>query len=552
LSILQSALTPLIRFIFRAFLSLLVIAVVLAAGRFLLDAGRGLRSSHADLQALTSANASVAAYREAMHSRVTARMTQARKETLEQIDLRIADVRVKHDKYVALMDRSPFSLPLVGPNQFAERISERFNSAVMAEMLGQELAYLQQLKGMIESGRAAAERDYKQAREKLLAGQQEWNNLNQVDVFRLKHPGLVGGELEKLRARLTRDQADYLRARKRYEDQVTSTSAKRPTFAVDQPALDAVTDDLTDRLEQARNAVTANWFARYVTPVIHVLPVAAAVLLSSFAAHFFIKLLFYYVLAPLAARRKPIQLEAPPAGQGVHASASAVSQDIHLAPGEELLVLPDFLQSSSTAAIKHTKLVLDWSCLWTSIISGMVMLTRVRTRSLDDHVVVSSDADAVSEIALVTIPFGAAMVFQPHGLVGVIYPSATPLKITRRWRLFSAHAWLTLQLRYLIFRGPVTLIVKGTRGVRVESAGQGRIISQFATLGFSSHLHYATVRSETFWPYYQNRTPLLQDKFDGPNGYYIYDETPRFGKRGGFFSRGLEGLTDAVLKVFGI
>jgi hypothetical protein len=167
-------------------------------------------------------------------------------------------------------------------------------------------------------------------------------------------------------------------------------------------------------------------------------------------------------------------------------------------------------------------------------------------------VVVSSDSDAVSELALVTIPAGAAMVFQPHGMVGVIYPTATPLKITRRWRLFSAHAWLTLQLRYLIFRGPVTLIVKGTRGVRIEPAGQGRIISQFATLGFSSHLHYATVRSETFWPYYQNQTPLLQDKFDGANGYFIYDETPRFGKSGGFFSRGLEGVTDAILKVFGI
>jgi hypothetical protein len=421
----------------------------------------------------------------------------------------------------------------------------------MAEILRQELAYLQQLKGMIESGRAAAERDYRKARAALLAGQQEWNDLNPVDVFRLQHPELIGGELEKLRARLTRAQADYIRARKRYEDQATSQAAL-PAFAVDQQALDAVTKDLSDRLQQAGTAVTANWFARYLSPVIHVLPVALVVLLSSFAAHLFIKLLFFYVLAPLAARRKPIRLEAAPAVQGIHANASAVSQAIRLEPNEELLILPNFLQSSSTSAIKNTRLVLDWSCLWTSIISGMVMLTRVRTSSDDDHVVVSSDFDAVSEIALVSIPSGEAMVFQPHGLVGVVYPSATPLKIDRRWRLFSAHAWLTLQLRYLIFRGPVTLIVKGTRGVRVEPAGQGRIISQFATLGFSAHLHYATVRSETFWPYYQNHTPLLQDKFEGANGYYIYDETPRFGKTGGFFSRGLEGLTDAVMKVFGI
>jgi len=549
---LQSALTPLIRFIIRTLLSLLVIAVVLAGGRFLLDEGRGWQSSHGDLQTLTSARASVAASRDAMHSRLTARMAQARNESLAQIDRRIAEVRAKQDHYAARSDKSAFSLPLVGPNKFAERVTERFNDAVMAELLRQELAYLQQLKRMIVSSRTAAERDYKNARAKLLAGQQEWNNLNQIDVFRLNHPALIGGELEKLRARLARDQAGYIRARTHYENQAKSAPANRPAFAVDQQALDAVTQDLVDRLEQARTAVTANWFARYLNPVIHVLPVAVVVLVSSFAAHFFIKLLFYYVLAPMAARRKPIQLEAMPAVQGVHASASAVSQDIHLEAGEELLILPEFLQSSSTAAVKNTRLVLDWSCLWTSIISGMVMLTRVRTSSRDDHVVVSSDFDAVSEIALVTIPAGAAMVFQPHGLVGVVYPSAMPLKIDRRWRLFSAHAWLTLQLRYLIFRGPVTLIVKGTRGVRVEPAGQGRIISQFATLGFSAHLHYATVRSETFWPYYQNRTPLLQDKFEGANGCYIYDETPRFGRHGGFFSRGLEGLVDAVMKVFGI
>jgi hypothetical protein len=548
---LQSALTPLIRFTIRTLLSLVVIAMVLAGGRFLLDEGRLWQSSHGDLQTLTSAQASVAAYREEMQSRMTARMTQARKESLAQLDRRIVEVRAERERYATLRDTSAFSLPLVGPDKFAERVSARFNSAVMAEILRQELAYLQQLKGLIESGRAAAERDYRKARVTLLAGQQEWNDLNPVDVFRLQHPELIGGELEKLRARLTRDQADYIRARKRYEDQATSQTAL-PAFAVDQQALDAVTKDLSDRLEQAGTAVTANWFARYLSPVIHVLPVALVVLLSSFAAHLFIKLLFYYVLAPLAARRKPIQLEAAPAVQGIYANASAVSQEIRLEPNEELLILPNFLQSSSTAAIKKTKLVLDWSCLWTSIISGMVMLTRVRISSHDDHVVVSSDFDAVSEIALVTIPAGAAMVFQPHGLVGVVYPSATPLKIDRRWRLFSAHAWLTLQLRYLVFRGPVTLIVKGTRGVRIEPAGRGRIISQFATLGFSAHLHYATLRSETFWPYYQGQAPLLQDKFEGADGYYIYDETPRFGKRGGFFSRGLEGLTDAVMKVFGI
>lgn len=536
----HSALTPLIRFIFRGLISLFVIAVILASGSFLLEQGRLLRASNSDLQTLTGANASVAVYRERMTSLLTERMAEARTESLDQIDQRIKQVRVTRDQFVALRDKSLLSFPLAGPDKFAERISARFQNALMAEITGQELAYLQQLKSIFQGELEKRKIAYEAARTVLF---------QKIKAF--NQPGSV--RMSTMVDFVATEQVAYQQARSAYEAQAkVRTLANLPAFSRDQQAIDAVTKEMTDRLEQARTAVTTNWFARYVSPVIHVLPLALAVLLSSFAAHFLIKVLFYFVLAPLAARRKPIQLEAPMATHGLHATASAVSQDIRLQHGEELLILPEFLQSSSTAAIKDTKLMLDWSCPWTSIISGMVMLTRVRTSSRHDHVVVSSDSDAVSELALVTIPAGAAMVFQPHGMVGVIYPSATPLKITRRWRLFSAHAWLTLQLRYLIFRGPVTLIVKGTRGVRVEPAGQGRIISQFATLGFSSHLHYATVRSETFWPYYQDKTPLLQDKFDGENGYYLYDETPRFGKRGGFFSRGLEGLTDAVLKVFGI
>lgn len=529
-----------IRFIFRGLISLLVIAVILASGSFLLEQGRLLRASNSDLQTLTGAHASVAAYREEVTSLLIARTAEARTASLDQIDRRIRQVRVTRDKFVALRDKSVLSFPLVGPDKFAERISARFKNAVMAEITDQELTYLQQLKSVFQSELDKRKIAYEAARTALFQKIKEFDQPGSV-----RASGLV--------AFVATEQVAYQRARTAYEMHAkVRTLANLPAFSLDQQAIDAVTQEMTDRLEQARTAVTTNWFARYVSPVIYVLPLALAVLLSSFAAHFFIKVLFYFVLAPLAARRKPVQLEAPPTTHGVRATASAVSQNIQLKPGEELLILPDFLQSSSTAAIKDTKWLLDRTCPWTSIISGMVMLTRVRTDSRDDHVVVSSDNDAVSELALVTIPAGAAMVFQPHGMVGVVYPSATPLKITRRWRLFSAHAWLTLQLRYLIFRGPVTLIVKGTRGVRVEPAGQGRVISQFATLGFSSHLHYATIRSETFWPYYQDKTPLLQDKFDGENGYYIYDETPRFGKRGGFFSRGLEGLTDAVLKVFGI
>ncbi|MDQ2821145.1 MAG: hypothetical protein M3Y65_12255 [Pseudomonadota bacterium] len=560
-AILHSALTPIIRFILRNLLSLLIIAVILAGGNFLLNEVRLLRVSNEEFQTLTDVHASVDAYRKVARSQVNTRLAHAENTPVEAIDRRIAVLRDALQRADNAPDRSLFSLVMPGTETAFDRLLDRSRRQLDLEFSRQELRYLQDLRAyfLATSGREDLRKLgalQNAAGARVIFWQNERDKLG-LKTLRINVPAIYGEKLEIIQREVARAQADYQRAVAHRDATEKSLAliqkfSQRPSWSVNEQALDAVTKNITDRLAHARTAVTDNWFARYVSPVIHVLPLALVVLLSSFAGHLLVKLLFYFVLAPLAARRAPIQLEASPVKQNVRATASAVSQDIHLQPGEELLILPEFLQSSSTAAVKDTRFMLDWSCPWTSIISGMVMLTRVRTSNRLDQVVVSSDSDAVSEIALVTIPAGAAMVFQPHGMVGVIYPSAIPLKIARRWRLFSAHAWLTLQLRYLIFRGPVTLIVRGTRGVRVEPAGQGRIISQFATLGFSSHLHYATVRSETFWPYYQNKTPLLQDKFDGENGYYIYDETPRYGKRGGFFSRGLEGLTDAVLKVFGI
>jgi len=100
------------------------------------------------------------------------------------------------------------------------------------------------------------------------------------------------------------------------------------------------------------------------------------------------------------------------------------------------------------------------------------------------------------------------------------------MKITSHWRLGSLHAWLTFQLRYLVFHGPVTLIVSGCRGVRVEPAQAGRKINQSATIGFSANLAYSSRRSETFYSYLSGKQPLLHDSFVGDSGSYLYQEIP--------------------------
>jgi uncharacterized protein (AIM24 family) len=268
-----------------------------------------------------------------------------------------------------------------------------------------------------------------------------------------------------------------------------------------------------------------------------------------------VKTLFYFVIAPHASRLPPIRIIASDQMPEVPApDVSNVSLTIDLQDGEELLVQSDFLQSSSEPVEKRTQWFLNAQLPFASLASGMFALTRIRPdANLTTRIVVSPQEDALGEVGLVELPPGAAMVIQPRSLAGIVKPVGSDVLISRHWRLRSLHAWLTLQLRYLVFHGPCRLILKGCRGVRSESPDptQPRLIRQAATLGFSANLHYKTTRSETFFPYLRGKEDLFNDCFAGGPGRFVYEEMPG-SRRKSALGRGLEGVADAFLKVFGI
>ena len=273
-----------------------------------------------------------------------------------------------------------------------------------------------------------------------------------------------------------------------------------------------------------------------------------------------IKAFWYWIVAPMASRRPPIRLRAPaaarsgdplsPASAPVKEKASSLSQELTIGDHEELLVHPNFLQSSTDRGRKDTRWLLSWAYPFTSIAAGMVVLTRIRATGADT-IVVSSTTDPFSEVGVISLAEGTALVLQPRNLIGIVQAIDRPIRIRRRW-LFGLSAWITFQFRYLIFEGPGQLILQGRRGIRVEHAGRGRSIDQRATIGFSPTLDYSPRRSETFGAYLLGMRGLFNDNFSGSPGFYVYEEMPYFGSRSGITGRGLEGLTDGLLKVFGI
>lgn len=279
---------------------------------------------------------------------------------------------------------------------------------------------------------------------------------------------------------------------------------------------------------------------------------AAILLTGIIATPFLIRLIFYFVLAPLAERRPAVRLR-----QSLDANAplilagpSATSAPVRLESGEELLVRQGYLQSTSSVGRKSTRAILDWRHPLSSLASGLVFLTCVEGDG--ETTTVSAIQDPFSEVTVLTLPAGAACVLQPRALAAVVEPAGQPVRITSHWRLGSLHAWLTLQLRYLMFHGPARLVIKGARGVRIERVERGRVFGQNQLVGFSPDLAYSVTRTETFWPYFLGLEQLLRDRIEAGEGVLILEEAPMAGRAGAHPRKGLEGAFDVMLKAVGL
>lgn len=317
------------------------------------------------------------------------------------------------------------------------------------------------------------------------------------------------------------------------------------------------TADLLERAAETRASAENTLSARFDRlwtewRVEQVLWTAAGLLIALTLMPYAIRLLFYFVLAPLAERRGSIRLRVP-GGEIVPlepAPPSATSVAVRLAAGEELLVRQDYLQSSSLEGAKSTRWLLDVRHPLSSLATGLWFLTRICGEN--QVTTISAVRDPFAEVAVLRLPEGASCVLQPRALAAIVIPVGRPLRITSHWRLLSLNAWLTLQLRYLVFHGPARLVLKGSRGVRVEKAEEGRIFGQDLLIGFSADLAYSVRRTETFWPYFLGRETLLKDKVEAGKGLLILEEAPLAGRAAGSVRSGLEGGLDAALKAVGL
>ncbi|WP_454775337.1 hypothetical protein [Janthinobacterium tructae] len=563
----RQLLTALLRFLLRHALQFALFIVILLAGRLLLAEWRAYSAGSEAVTALRLAADGADQHGAGLAAAATARINALQHTSQTAIATRLQQVQAHLRQLRAQQQPSLFTIPLPDTNTLALHAQDEAARRVEIEVLAQEARYLSALQAAIssEDARHTLARLHAEHVNAYAALQ---HNLAQRRQLEAQHPvvaHLPGSEayaqLSQLEAQGQRWREINLQAYRAWAAQRARTNnAARPApFAIDNAALAGALAPVQAAIATSEAQLARNWIARWRAPVLDVAPTAALLVLSAILLPVAIKAFFYFVLAPLASRLPPLSiarelqlagssLPLPPQGAS---RISAVSQALLLQPGQQMLIHPEYLQSSPVSSTKRTQWLLDWRFPFTSLAAGMVVLTRLHS-DMTASVTISASDDPLLEIAVVHLPAGSALIFQPRGLVGLICDANQPLAISSHWRLGSLHAWLTLQLRFIVFRGPVTLIVRGCRGVRLERAGQGRAISQSATLGFSTDVLYSTMRSETFIPYLRGQQALLNDRFDGDNGVYLYEETPRHGKQPGKVGSWFEGLTDAILKVFGI
>lgn len=562
----RTLLSSLLRFLGRHLLQFLLFVALLATGHVLLEQARQFKADQSRLDALRGAERQTGTARQTLGLAAQARIDALRHASDDAILARLA--RIELDLRQAPPSFS-FGLALSDTAALGNAIAGQAERRIEVELLKQERAYLQALRAALgtENARQALgrlHREHQRAYQLLTDNLARQARLRQAHPLQIYLPGSAEqAAMAALQAGETSLRAANAEAYRRHAAQqarllaLPAGVAPGP-FQIDQQRLDLALQDLAGEIARLDGTLRNNIWRAARQLLSDYGPAAALLVLSAILTPLAIKAFFYFVLAPLASRLKPMSIAherhtddagvpLPPASQS---RISGVSQALQLAPGDTMVIHPAYLQSSPVGSRKRTQWLLDWSYPLTSLAAGMAALTRI-TSTHSASVTLSASDDPLVEVAVLHLPEGAALVLQPRGLVGLVFHGARQPAISSHWRLASLHAWLTLQLRFIVFRGPLTLIVRGTRGVRMEPAGQGRSISQAATLGFSTGVLYSTTRSETFVPYLRGQQALLNDRFDG-DGIYLYEETPRHGKQPGKVGSWFEGFTDAVLKVFGI
>lgn len=292
---------------------------------------------------------------------------------------------------------------------------------------------------------------------------------------------------------------------------------------------------------------------------IEFLPKLALILLAIFGLPVLWKVLWFYVFMPrVITRSAPLRLRPAGCGEATISEARG-SLELPLAPGQSLDVRAAWLVGVGDGAHglrRGTELFWRLGSPFVSYAAGLFLLTRLTAEKPDGD---PNDADTPARAVLapqddpdmylcrLDLTDHPGFVIHPRHVVGIM----GDVELTRQWRLFSWHALATRQVRFLMFSGTGTVILTGRGGISAMDADSTAMkLEEQAVAGFDGRLGYRAVRTETFLPYLLDRTPLVDDTFEG-EGLFLREGVTGAGVGASPMERGVNSLLTALGKLLG-
>ncbi len=261
------------------------------------------------------------------------------------------------------------------------------------------------------------------------------------------------------------------------------------------------------------------------------------------------KAFWYYGLAALASRRPPVRLLPGDTPGEITAGARGKMLPVEVTPAQPLLARMDWVQQYSPSLAKRTRFLFDWHSPFTSFAAGLAEMTELSAGSTETagQVWLAAGNDPHAHVLALHLNNHPGVVLKPGAVVAV----AGDITLRPRWHVRSLHHWIAGRLRHILFCGTGTVYVTGHGGVEVNPARQATVIEEALVLGYDSRAAFATVRTETFWPYLRGKTSLFDYRFDAGRLAIRQTSIPDTVRRGNPLVRTVDALLNGIGKLFG-
>ncbi len=261
------------------------------------------------------------------------------------------------------------------------------------------------------------------------------------------------------------------------------------------------------------------------------------------------KAFWYYVLAAIASHRPPAQIGRADAPGRLVERERGKTLEVEVTPLHALIARMDWVQQYAPGLSKRTRFLFDWRSPFTSYAAGLAEMTELHTRAggTSERVLLNAGDDPNAYLIALELEQHPGLVLRPGSVVAV----SGPIQLRPRWHINSLHHWIAGRVRHILFCGTGVVYVSGLGGVDLCATDAPLVIEEALVLGYDSRAAFAAVRTETFWPYFREKTSLFDYRFEGGHAAVRQTTAPAAHRGGNPFIRTLDAVLNGIGKLLG-